>query len=99
MDDVGLEPAKETPQLQKGQNVLADGDRPGRVPQGHVADAPCFELGDERSGSRYADHLHAGVGKGSELWTEEQHQAHVHGGDMNQPLPDERAHRVFATCS
>ena len=98
VDDVGLEPPEELPQFGERHEVLADRRGPGRMVEGLVADAPRFQLGDERAGSRHADHLHAGLGKGSELRAQEQDQAHVDRGDVDELLPGQRAQRDRATC-
>ena len=98
VDDVGIESPEELPQLDKCHEVLADGGGPGGVAEGLVADTPRFQLGDERSGSRHADDVHAGFGKGAELRAQQQHQAHVDRGDVDEPLPGQRAQRDRATC-
>ncbi len=99
VDDVGFEPPEEPPQFGQGHHVLADGHGPGGVTQGLVSDAPGLQPGYVRSGSRHSHHLHSSFGKGSELGAEQQRQAHVHRGDVEQPLPDERGHRALLTCS
>ena len=71
VDDVGLEPPEEPPQLGQGHHVLADGRGPGGVTQGLVPDAPGLQLGYEWPGSRHPHHLHTGLGEGSELGTEQ----------------------------
>ena len=97
MDDVGIEPPEEPPQLVQRHDVLADRDGPRRVSQGLVTDAPRLQLGHVRSRSRHPDDLHAGLGERSELGAEQEHQAHVHRGDVDQPLPDQPAQRARAT--
>jgi hypothetical protein len=98
VDDVGPESSEEPPQFMEGHEVLADRDGPGCVAKRLVADAPGFQLGNERTGSRHADHFHAGLGKGSELWAQEEHEAHVDRGDVDEFLADQCAQRDRATC-
>ena len=54
--------------------------------------------GTNGPGADTPDHLHPHIGKGPELRAEEQHEAHVDGGDMDQLLPGQRAQRARATC-
>ena len=96
--DVGLESSEELPQFDEGHEVLADCGGSGRMAEGLVADAPRFQLRHERAGSGHPDHFHAGLGKGTELRAQEEHQAHVDRGDVDELLPDQRAQRDRATC-
>ena len=98
VDDVRPKTPEELPQLDERHDVPADGDGPGGMAQRLVTDAPRFQLGHERSGSRHSDHFHAGLGKRTELWPEQQHQAHVDRGDVDELLPDQCAQRARATC-
>ncbi len=92
VDDVGPEPAEQLHQLRKGQQVIARRHRAGGVPEGMVGDAPGGELVDERTGCRRRRHLHARLGESAQLRSEEQGQADVGGGDVDQTAPVQRRH-------
>ena len=97
--DVRSEVPEQPAQLQEGQDVLAGGDRTRGVLQRHMTDAPGFEFRDVGPRGRDTDDFHPRVGERSELPAEQQHQAHVDRGDVNQFLPDQSAQRAPAACS
>ena len=78
--------------------VLADRDGPSGVAKGFVADTPGLQLRDERTGSRHTDHFHTGLGESAELRAQEEDQAHVDRGDVDESLPDQCVQCDRATC-
>ena len=93
VDDVRPEFPEQALELDQGQDVLSDGDGPCGMFQWHVGDAPGGELVDEGTRRGHADDLHAGVGERPQLRAEEEGQADVRRGDVDEATAREVAHR------
>ena len=84
VDDRGPEICEDAAELAERRDVAMRSHRPRRVPQRYVLDAPRLELLDIRSRCRYADRLVAGALERLELRSEQQRQADVRGGDVQE---------------
>ena len=80
----GRSPAQQPVQLRRRPDVVQDRHAPGGMAQGDVADAGALEVGHEGAGCGDADHVEAGGGERGELGPEQQGQAHVRRGDVDE---------------
>ena len=85
VDDVGAEPTEQPVQLAEREHVLVGRAGPGGVTQRMVHDAVGLQGGDERSRCRRGVDLEAGVPERPQLGPEQQLEADVGGGDVEEP--------------
>ena len=98
VDNVGLQPPKELPQFTQGHDVLGDGNRPGGMPKRNMTDSPRLQLRDVGPGCGHADDLHAGRREPTELGAQEESEAHVDRGDVDEPLSGQSTHIDPVSC-
>ena len=83
--DVGSQPAEHADQLGQCLHVLPDRVGPRCMLHRLMPDTPRLQVTHVGAGGRSADHLHARVGEGAQLGTEEESQAHVGRRQVHQP--------------
>ena len=85
VDDVGAQRAQQPQELAERTEVVERVVRAGEGRHVDVGDAHGAQVVDVRSQRRHADHLVAGVGERPELRPEQPVEAHVGGGDVDDP--------------
>jgi hypothetical protein len=88
--EIGGEVAEQPVQLGHRRGVAVRGHRARRVPERHVPDPHRAQRGDVRAGRGGAEHLVAGIGKGTQLRAEQERERDVGRRDVDDPR---RAHR------
>ena len=85
VDDVGPQPPEQAVQPAGGTDVAGQGETTGGVRERDMAHTRGDELWDVWSGCRYADNVVAGVGEGAELRSQQEGQADIGRGEVDQP--------------